>query len=311
MTKFLKNLVRFAVRLALKSMPAKLRQYVFGQLLLLGGPYGTLPDYNPNSLVEIQVPVMGRTIGLLVRNATMDAGIVAEVCVGYAIEDLVQRLQARERVTIIDIGGHIGSFSVIMAQLLPQSRIDIYEIVPDNVRVIELNILCNRLADRVKVHNVGVAGRPGFLSLDRIGINPSNTGGHSIAGALSGPLTAGRPENSVELVSFGSLLDGIDHVDLLKIDCEGSEFDILFNATPAQMAKIEAIVGEVHSSDGLAAVKTQGWEWTSGGLQRFLGQYYAAVEAHGGGRTATGNLENFTATLPRTGQALGAHSRSG
>ena len=41
----------------------------------------------------------------------------------------------------------------------------------------------------------------------------------------------------------------IKKVKLLKIDCEGAEFDILYNSKQLQAGNIEYIVGEVHSFD--------------------------------------------------------------
>ena len=36
---------------------------------------------------------------------------------------------------------------------------------------------------------------------------------------------------------------------MLKIDCEGAEFDILYNSKQLQAGNIEYIVGETHSFD--------------------------------------------------------------
>lgn len=38
----------------------------------------------------------------------------------------------------------------------------------------------------------------------------------------------------------------LDSIDLLKLDCEGGEFDILFNLTDSNIDKIDNIVMEYH-----------------------------------------------------------------
>lgn len=47
-------------------------------------------------------------------------------------------------------------------------------------------------------------------------------------------------------------LNGIERCDLLKIDCEGGEYEILYSADPETLARIDRIVCEfnIGQSDG-------------------------------------------------------------
>jgi hypothetical protein len=56
----------------------------------------------------------------------------------------------------------------------------------------------------------------------------------------------------IELRRLDDILDehGLAEVDVLKLDCEGGEFDILLSSTPATLMRIGAIVGEWHPQDG-------------------------------------------------------------
>ena len=40
----------------------------------------------------------------------------------------------------------------------------------------------------------------------------------------------------------------VDRINYLKLDCEGAEFEILFNASKETIQKIEKIVMELHTS---------------------------------------------------------------
>lgn len=91
-------------------------------------------------LTPVPVSVAGASLSLLVRPGTIDDYVVREVVKTYRIADLVERYRSQPSVTIVDIGGHIGSFSVIMATLLPQAVVDVFEPVAANFAVLQQNI---------------------------------------------------------------------------------------------------------------------------------------------------------------------------
>lgn len=60
----------------------------------------------------------------------------------------------------------------------------------------------------------------------------------------------GKPDETVETITLDKLFkdNKIEHVDLMKIDCEGSEYEILGGEGFTKVAdKIDLIIGEVHS----------------------------------------------------------------
>lgn len=159
------------------------------------------------------------------------------------------------------------------------------------------NIRHAGLERSVHAHRVGISGRSGFVALEDIGLSPDrrNTGGHSVLG----PQASDVPPDGrafVELVPLGALLDRETRVDLLKIDCEGAEFDILYNLTPAQLAKIDSMVGEIHSCSGFVGTQTAGLEWNASALTQFLARRYATVETNHRMVTDSAVLETFHAT---------------
>jgi len=55
----------------------------------------------------------------------------------------------------------------------------------------------------------------------------------------------------VHAVTLADVLaqQALDRVDLLKLDCEGAEYEILMNATEETLAKVQRIVMEYHNVD--------------------------------------------------------------
>jgi hypothetical protein len=69
-----------------------------------------------------------------------------------------------------------------------------------------------------------------------------------------------RPLSKVTLEELMARFE-LDHIDVLKLDCEGSEFSILENAT--SLARIGLIVGEYHGSAGFRELVAEGFAtWT-------------------------------------------------
>jgi FkbM family methyltransferase len=247
-------------------------------------------------LVPIRVTAMGTPLSLLVRPGTLDEYIVREVLATYHIEELVRCHQHRDHVTVFDVGGHIGTFSIVIATLLPQSRVYVFEPVEANYQVLVRNIEHAGLAGRVYPKNAAVAGRDGYVSTSDIALSPDarNTGGHVVG---LGRLSVDRPGNGqppLEVSALTTLLDGAD-VDVLKIDCEGAEFEILYSLPAPQFDRIATMVGEIHSCDGFAGMTTNDREWNSAALVPFLRNHYRTVTVDQRLRTSTALLETFCA----------------
>lgn len=139
--------------------------------------------------------------------------------------------------TIIDIGGHIGSFSVYVASLAPEGKIYSYEPFLQSFSLASKNIEANGITN-AKVFNLAVAEHEGskFLYL-----NPKNNSGHSFTdkSGQSVEIKTTTPKKIFEE-------NKIESCDLLKLDCEGGEYDILLNSGDEVFGKIKQISMEYH-----------------------------------------------------------------
>lgn len=127
--------------------------------------------------------------------------------------------------TVVDIGGHIGSFTLKACD----NGCDVYTFEPtQNYKKIKNNLKLNGF--KAKVFNKAVVGKKRKFTMSW---NEANTG--------SSRETDGGYE--VETITFDEVMDMVDHVDVLKLDCEGTEHE--FNIED-HYEKIDVIVGEIH-----------------------------------------------------------------
>ncbi len=92
--------------------------------------------------------------------------------------------------------------------------------------------------------NAAVAERGGRRSFF---VNGNATNGHSLCRQ-----DKGATEVAVEAISLGDFIKAhkIRRVDLLKMDCEGAEYEIMLNCPKAVLGKITRIAMECHSVPG-------------------------------------------------------------
>lgn len=138
---------------------------------------------------------------------------------------------------IIDIGAHTGSFSWACA-LRGCANIDAFEPEPANFATLAANL--EPLRNSVRVHNAAVwrSDREEQLYY-HYHDNPRNTGG----GDMFGDATDGLPVWAT--VGLDDIIANAGIVRLLKLDCEGSEFPILY--TSRELDKVDEILGEYHT----------------------------------------------------------------
>jgi FkbM family methyltransferase len=139
----------------------------------------------------------------------------------------------------VDVGGYLGSVGIALALDNPDLDVTIIEPVPDNADLIERNIDENGLADRITL----IRGAVGD-GIVHYGFTGDEAAEHH---AFVGNSTLATPEQATGTVRYEPItLADLGHVDYLKIDCEGGEWEFLEYG-----ADIPLIVGEAHAVRGL------------------------------------------------------------
>ena len=143
---------------------------------------------------------------------------------------------------VVDIGAHIGIFTLYAAHHAKNGKIYSFEPAEDNFRLLKENIRINNFRN-VEVFNKAVGGKKGklifFVSQTR------NKGQNSMY-----KLGESQKEITVDKISFRDFLKKLEKIDFLKMDCEGAEYDILLSLNKTELNKIKKISMEYHNYEG-------------------------------------------------------------
>lgn len=187
-------------------------------------------------------------------NSLMDAWIVKETNLDRDYERAGVPLQ--DGWQVVDIGAGIGDFTVFAARRTPHGRVLAYEPAPDSVALLRRNLDRNLIAN-AEVCQAAVAGKAGRLTLDV-------SGGVAVQYRTVGD----RGQVTVAAITLADALAALPggRCDFLKIDCEGAEYDILFNAEADVLARIRRICLEYHDgvtdhshADLVRFLEARGW----------------------------------------------------
>jgi FkbM family methyltransferase len=198
------------------------------------------PEYLLNYVLRRRRPTQYRLrSGLRVIDATGTLpGTLAEVFVRRRY-GIVARFR-----TMVDVGANVGSFAVYAAQSSPRARLFCYEPEEQNFQRLKRNLSINGLEGRVTAYQCAVASSIGPRKL-AVGVSQLNAFDDLRDGA------------SHQVVACTTLQDirrehGLDTLDLLKMNCEGAEYEILGACSHADYDGILNIRLEYHNLDGVS-----------------------------------------------------------
>ena len=135
---------------------------------------------------------------------------------------------------VLDIGAHIGAFSCALARAVPGAQLTAVEPSAERVAYLLRNVAGNDLQGRIAVVQTAVSGQRGHRLLTPIGVLE----------AASDPEATGE---WVEVIAFEDLLASTPGpIDLVKMDCEGSEYEIFASTSDAALGRIERLLLEYH-----------------------------------------------------------------
>jgi len=132
---------------------------------------------------------------------------------------------ARDSRHIVDVGANTGLFSLLAGTLNPAATIHAFEPFPSAAERLEVNIRANRL-DNIRLTRAALADQPGTLPLyfnDALRLTQG-------ASLRDWEYTTDRVEVPVVRLDDHLRSQGIESIDLLKVDVEGSEPEVLLGA---------------------------------------------------------------------------------
>jgi len=141
----------------------------------------------------------------------------------------------------VDLGAQTGVFTLHLLFKNKNLRIVSVEAVAENLALARKNIEQNGFLRQVQILHRAAWGKSGDTLV--MNISSVNSGGHSAVRSGHGYTDGG----TVETISLKDIVDG-QSVDLLKLDIEGSEYEVLNNADKETLSRIAEIIMELHGS---------------------------------------------------------------
>ena len=197
-------------------------------------------------------------------------GTIEDNWLGHQMAEIFRDLQYRpflplnkENTLALDIGANIGLASIYLSQYF--ERIIALEPSSLHYNALNRNLQSNNITN-VKPIMKAIYIKNGKFPF---GGPPSNRTMRSMHMAT---WNGGKPDETIESITLDKLFEDekIEHVDLLKMDIEGTEIEVLSGEGFIKVAsKIDTIVGESHNFAGrhpnqlIEALRNNGFETTS------------------------------------------------
>jgi FkbM family methyltransferase len=180
-------------------------------------------------------------LNITIRQNIWDARIIKEQ---FLDKPYIRYFKFPNNPTIIDIGGYIGDFSLFAAQYLNAKHVIVYEPTVENFELLKRNVDNNAFGNRIAAINKAVSNSTEVT----LNVEIQDSDEVQVSAYWF-------PEAEHRIIPSVTLSDVfaehyLDSVDLLKIDCEGGEYDIFPNVTNEIFSRIRNIVFEYHPIDG-------------------------------------------------------------
>ncbi len=177
--------------------------------------------------------------GLKIKLRTRSTDLMALTNVWLIQEYSKPKFEINDTDVIIDIGAHIGLFTLYASQYCKNGIIFCFEPVEENYRVLLYNITQNNLTN-VRPFKSAVSKSESTITIYR----NKDEAGHSMYGSDSTSI-------QVNSKSLKKIIDenSIDRCDLIKLDCEGAEYEIIESLPLEYFKKISKMIIEYHFAD--------------------------------------------------------------
>jgi FkbM family methyltransferase len=166
------------------------------------------------------------------KTGVSDRDIIHEILIEdqYHIKQLIKPGD-----TVVDIGAHIGVFSLLASG--SARKVYAFEPVPGNFQLFSQNVALNKIPN-ISLFNKAVLGENREV---KVYLSDWNTGAHSIFGHHCSYV-------EIQGITLKDIFENqdIERINLLKLDCEGAEYDIILKTPKEYMRKIDRIILEQH-----------------------------------------------------------------
>lgn len=206
---------------------------------------GKIPRFESVLPASIEVRSRGG-LSLSSPRTTHQSGPLFELIADdvYRLKELPWDADRLQSLSVLDIGAHVGAFAVMMAVRYPAARISCFEPSPVAASYLDLNLEKNELVGRISCYRAAVAARPGSRQLLSNGPASAES---TLLRALSPPNAVGI---QVNVIDFATAVALSGPPDLIKLDCEGSEYEIILETHDELWKSVRCVLLEYHAVPG-------------------------------------------------------------
>ncbi|MEI7770551.1 MAG: FkbM family methyltransferase [Chloroflexales bacterium] len=172
----------------------------------------------------------------------MDVWTIKETCLDDHYRLAGRRV--RDGDVVIDIGAGLGDFAVMAARRHPRARVLAFEPFPVSADLCRRNVRLNAAAN-VQVIESAVGQGSGAIGLDIS--SPESVQYSTVSGAAGQSALLVKTQGLAEVFAQHA----VERCAMLKLDCEGAEFEILLTLDRAILDRIDSISMEYH--DGVTS----------------------------------------------------------
>ena len=165
----------------------------------------------------------------------------------YGINELVKKLPNKP--VVIDIGANAGFFDILLLSKITEAIIFAYEPIVSNTLFFKKIMMTNPAMNKsIRLEQMAVTGTEKESIELFLEDTPNN---QVVASVFSDFNKENKKKTIVPCISLSKIVrqHKLTQIDLLKMDCEGSEYDIIYNSSPDIIQLATNIAIEVHDVD--------------------------------------------------------------
>ena len=150
--------------------------------------------------------------------------------------------------TVFDVGANVGDMTMSMCKLFPDATVYAFEPYSRTFEILRARVEASPYRDRVRLHNFGFYDKQGTAPLHVTSFHGANSlVAVSPAYHVFNPHIREEDLEDVQLIRLDDFVTdaGIGHIDLMKVDVEGAEFEVMAGGVRTLTSMIDTVFCEM------------------------------------------------------------------